>query len=137
MNSNIESQLERFKSGFPFINLDRSAVLEDGILSFSESETESLIAAYENEKKDFRILKFVPASGAATRMFKELFAGVVELENGKSLNASATIFINNLPNFVFYRALKELLSSSSEVLENPTEVANQLVILKTILYDNG
>ncbi|MDE0771004.1 MAG: DUF4301 family protein [Salibacteraceae bacterium] len=137
MNSNIESQLERFKSGFPFINLDRSAVLEDGILSFSESETESLITSYDKEKKDFRILKFVPASGAATRMFKELFAGVVELENEKSLNAAATIFINNLPNFVFYRALKELLSSSSEVLENPTEVANQLIILKTILYDNG
>ena len=107
MNSNIESQLERFKSGFPFINLDRSAVLEDGILSFSESETESLITSYDKEKKDFRILKFVPASGAATRMFKELFAGVVELENEKSLNAAATIFINNLPNFVFSRALKE------------------------------
>ena len=115
MNSNIESQLERFKSGFPFINLDRSAVLEDGILSFSESETESLITSYDKEKKDFRILKFVPASGAATRMFKELFAGVVELENEKSLNAAATIFINNLPNFVFYRALKELLLSSEPI----------------------
>ena len=137
MNSNIELQVKRFKSGFPFINLDRPAVMHDGILSFSESETESLISSYDKEDKDFRILKFVPASGAATRMFKDLFAGIIELENGKPLNTAATNFINDLPKFVFYRELENELSERPEVLENASKVANQLIILKTILNNEG
>lgn len=137
MNSNIELQVNRFKNGFPFINLDRPAVINDGILSFSESETDSLITSYDKEQKDFRILKFVPASGAATRMFKDLFAGIIELENGKSLNIASTNFINDLPKFVFYRELEKELSKSPEVLVNISEVANQLVILKTILNTEG
>jgi len=137
MNSNIEAQIDRFKIGFPFINLDRPAVIGDGILSFSESEIESLISFYDRINKDFKILKFVPASGAATRMFKDLFAGINELENGKSLNTGAKKFIDNLSSFVFYRELQELLENIEDAIANSNQTTIQLIILKTLLAAEG
>ena len=66
-------QLETFKKGIPFVHLERPATLLNGILSFTVQQEEALIALYEEGVKGLTILKFIPASGAATRMFKSLF----------------------------------------------------------------
>src|SRR5690242_5897851 len=70
----FEEQIENFKRGFPFIDLVAPATLEDGIRNFSEAEIKVLEKTYNNEAPDRSVLKFVPASGAASRMFKHLFA---------------------------------------------------------------
>ncbi len=70
----IEMQIKSFETGFPFINLNKPAVIGDGILRFSEAEIEKYIALYDSESTTIDRLKFVPASGAATRMFKEMFS---------------------------------------------------------------
>ncbi len=70
----LDRQLQNFQTGFPYTRLVRPATLGDGIRQLSESEIDALIAAYPTAAANHRLLKFVPASGAASRMFKALFA---------------------------------------------------------------
>ena len=67
------SHINTFKEGIPFVQLKNAAVIGNGILKFTESEEKELIQFYDSKLKDLEILKFVPASGAASRMFKALF----------------------------------------------------------------
>lgn len=68
------SHINTFKEGIPFVKLGNAAVIGNGILKFSEIEEKELIAFYDSKLKELDILKFVPASGAASRMFKALFS---------------------------------------------------------------
>lgn len=74
----LEEQLQRFQTGFPFLQLQGAAAVGHGILRLSAEEEDALIAAWDKYlaagKAD--IVKFVPASGAASRMFKDVFAFV-------------------------------------------------------------
>ena len=75
-----EKQLESFRTGFPSLDIVAPASVKDGILAPKKAEQEQYIAAWEEYcKGDHKILKFVPASGAASRMFKNLFE---YLDNG-------------------------------------------------------
>ena len=73
-NEQFYKQLETFRNGIPFVHLERPATLLNGILSFTVQQEEDLIAHYEERVEDLTVLKFVPASGAATRMFKSLYS---------------------------------------------------------------
>ena len=69
-----EAQLECFKNGFPELDIVAPASTKQGILAPKRAEQEEYIAAWEQYLKEgHKILKFVPASGAASRMFKNLF----------------------------------------------------------------
>ena len=67
-------QLEIFRRGQIFTRLDRAATLNDGILRLSQAERESLAGTYQEAAAGGRVMQFVPASGAATRLFKSLMA---------------------------------------------------------------
>jgi hypothetical protein len=69
----LENQLDHLKHGFPFIRLIRPALQGDGIISFSEQEIVEHIRFFEKQSPFLHLIKFVPASGAASRMFKHLF----------------------------------------------------------------
>ncbi|WP_420401098.1 DUF4301 family protein [Flagellimonas sp.] len=69
----VNNQIATFKAGIPFVNLLKAAVVSDGILQFSEAEQAEHIAYFEGARGDLELLKFVPASGAASRMFKATF----------------------------------------------------------------
>ena len=69
----IEDQIAHFKSGFPPSVLIDAATEGNGLHILDEKEADDLIRFYEGNKGSLEILKFVPASGAATRMFKSLF----------------------------------------------------------------
>lgn len=66
-------QIETFKEGIPFVELVKAAVVGNGILRFSEGEQKDLIQYFEDNRGNLDLLKFVPASGAASRMFKAMF----------------------------------------------------------------
>lgn len=68
----VEAQLRRFREGFPPIELQRPSRVGDGILRLSESEQAIYVTAYEKAAQAGRLSKFVPASGAASRMFPGL-----------------------------------------------------------------
>ena len=70
----IEAQLECFRKGFDFLKLKRAAAVGDGIVAPSEDEAEAYIKVWNDYKAEgHNITKFVPASGAASRMFKNMF----------------------------------------------------------------
>lgn len=67
----VEEQLERFKKGFPFLAIDRPATVGDGLIQLSDDSIDNFIAFYEKQSIDYNMIKFVPSSGAASRMFKD------------------------------------------------------------------
>lgn len=71
----IESQLEDFKKGFPFLRLHSAASIGNGIIATDDDEKAEYINAWQAYKdQGHKVVKFVPASGAASRMFKDVFA---------------------------------------------------------------
>ncbi len=70
----IAEQLACFEKGFPFLKLDGAASIEKGILAPTKEEVQTYLQAWDAYKASEKtIVKFVPASGAASRMFKNLF----------------------------------------------------------------
>jgi len=67
-----ELQIEYLRKGFPFMKLAKAATINHGISKLSDRELKDFIAEYDKADSLLKI-KFVPASGAATRMFKALF----------------------------------------------------------------
>ena len=88
----LEKQLYHFENGFPGVTLNRAATLNDGIVPISSLQAERLIEKYNSKRNQLDILKFVPASGAATRMFKFLHEFVNNFDHQKE---SINSYINN------------------------------------------
>lgn len=70
--SEVQKQLAIFKSGVPKIRLTAPATVDNGLLRLSESEFQQKADFFDANKTALKLLKFVPASGAASRMFKFL-----------------------------------------------------------------
>ena len=91
-------QMESFKTGFPSLDIVSAASVKNGILAPKKAEQEEYIAAWENYLKGkHKVLKFVPASGAASRMFKNLFE---YLDNGVE-TPFIKEFLSNIDKFAF------------------------------------
>ena len=71
----IERQLAQFATGFPFLKIEAAATIGHGMMAVDANGRKEFIDKWHAYKKsgDHRILKFVPASGAASRMFKDMF----------------------------------------------------------------
>jgi hypothetical protein len=80
--SDVEDHLLRYRRGANFLKLNRPCDLADGILSLTATQRNRLIRKFENEAANFRLLKFVPASGAASRMFADWFAAADQGRSG-------------------------------------------------------
>ena len=94
--SQIEAQLECFKKGFPFLNIQSAATIGNGILSIDENEAEKYLNIWNNYlEKNHKIVKFVPASGAASRMFKNLFEFLDASYNIPTNNFEKTFFLSS------------------------------------------
>ncbi len=106
----VERQIEHFKAGFPYLDIDSAARVGDGILSVTGTEAECCIRAYETACDGLKIVKFVPASGAATRMFKELFAFLNEGKRGKGIDT----LLEHIDRFAFYDRLREALPAGAD-----------------------
>ena len=73
----VEKQLERFSKGFPYLELSGSATAGHGIMQLSPAQEDEAIDRWKRYLSDGgEVMKFVPASGAASRMFKALFSFV-------------------------------------------------------------
>ena len=96
-------QLNQFKTGFPELNIKGACRVGEGILRPSEDEEKAYLAEWDKYLEgNHKILKFVPASGAASRMFKDLFA---YLESGEQTPFIQT-FLANKDRFAFSESLK-------------------------------
>ena len=98
-------QLKTFKTGFPFLKIEAAATPEKGVLCPTNEEVEEYIkkwAAFCEKKQT--VLKFVPASGAASRMFKDLFS-FLSAEYDVPTNDFEKKFFDNIEKFAFYADL--------------------------------
>lgn len=111
-----KKQIDVFIEGIPFTRLEKAAVVGDGILRFSEEESAPVVAEYEKVAATLSILKFVPASGAASRMFKALFHFLEAFDPAEESldeylertdDQDITFFVDNLEHFSFYNKVKD------------------------------
>ena len=103
----VHGQLNDFIAGFPYADIVRPAVIGDGVRKMLGDEYG---AYYDAHRDEYNIVKFVPASGAATRMFKDLF----EFLSSGQINKTTQNVLDNLEKFAFWDDLKLVLP------ENPT-----------------
>jgi len=134
----IEEQLTCFEKGFLFLSLQSSASIEKGILSIPENEQNTYIDVwtnYLNENKT--IVKFVPASGAASRMFKDLFEYVDSSET--TINTPfLKRFFDNIKKFAFYDQLqKACLKNENHTIEELITIGEYKKVLKNLLSESG
>lgn len=103
----INTQLEEFKTGFPFLKLEAAAGIGQGIISPDDTERAKFIDAWKEYKAAGRkIVKFVPASGAASRMFKDMFA-FLDADYNEPKTDFEKAYFSNIEKFAFYDALND------------------------------
>jgi nicotinamide riboside kinase len=137
----VLTQIETFKEGIPFVNLEKAAIVDEGISRFSLDEEKKLIEHFENFSEKLSLLKFVPASGAASRMFKAMF-NFIESYNPSTESLSDYInrtgdkdvkqFTDGMKNLPFYDLI---FNKISERENSKDEVAHSFV--KEMLEEEG
>lgn len=108
----LETQLKNFREGFPFLPVTRAASCGDGIRVLDAAGIEQAAARYDRAKESLRVVKFVPASGAATRMFKDLFEFVRE---GRRTAVVGELLANRR-RFAFWPELRAIVGDDADEL---------------------
>ena len=106
-------QLKSFKTGFPYLKIDAAATVGKGVLAPSAEEITACLQVWDDYCKEGNsIVKFVPASGAASRMFKDLFAFLSAEYDAPETNFEKNFFAN-IDKFAFYGELDEICSKNN------------------------
>ncbi|HDR90317.1 MAG TPA: DUF4301 family protein [Bacteroidetes bacterium] len=139
-----QKQIERFEKGFPDIPAVRPAIASDGIIRLTREKITNYRKFYEENRENQRILKLVPASGAATRMFKALYEalsdGKKEKEKDFSLylqregNRAIQELLNRIGRFAFYPRLRKRMEAKGMDPDKPKYARETL---EMILKEDG
>ncbi len=117
----LARQVEMFEKGVPFVNLAEAATVGNGIFQFDEQQQSALREQFDKLREGKSLLKFVPASGAASRMFKALFSFLDAYEpEEEELDAyfertgdkALKQFKEGLEKFAFYSDVQERIAGS-------------------------
>ncbi|PSG90073.1 DUF4301 family protein [Aurantibacter aestuarii] len=142
--SDIINQLQVFKKGLPFINLHEAATLDNGILQIENAEKEALISFYNKQIDQLNVVKFIPASGAATRMFKFLFQFLESYnKDHESINAyinkhnasQLSVFLVGLEKFPFYKTLLQTALQKDKNFEHKSINDKVVFLIQLILAE--
>lgn len=141
----VESQLALLKTGLPTVNLKRAATPNDGIIQFSYNDASTFINIYQSKKDNLDIINFVPASGAATRMFKFLFKFLKEYKPEKeSINAyinknrvtELSLFLIALDKLPFYKIVIDYLEKNNKDYLELSNDQKAYVFIQSILDED-
>lgn len=103
----VAEQLKNFVTGFPYLKIETAAAVGQGILAPSDEEVKEYLTTWDEYcKSDKSVLKFVPASGAASRMFKDLFS-FLSSDHDEPQSDFEKNFFANIEKFAFYKELDE------------------------------
>jgi len=144
----IERQLTIFRQGIPFVTLVKPCILGDGIFALTPSDREKYEHVFEEAMSAGRVSKFVPASGAASRMFKSLSAFWHDLESvneqapsekilSKDKEKDVLTFFNRLQSFAFYDEVRTHLSQKGFKVEVLRDTKTFQHILHALLTPDG
>lgn len=132
--TDIEQQLENFKNGFPPVKLVKPATVDDGIHKLENNQVEELIQIFSQKGTSLNMLKFVPASGAASRMFKFLYE---YLSNPGTENKDIKDFITGIKKFAFYEDLANVMRRQGLDLDKAVENKNYSAIIEALVSPKG
>lgn len=120
----IDNYIANYINGFPYLNVEKAATVGEGIMKVAPQEQQHFLDVAENYQGE--VMKFVPASGAASRMFKDLFEAKELLQRGEPLpaDAPAVRFLSHIKEFPFYD-------------ESSLEEKSDLEVLDWVLTDSG
>lgn len=142
----ILQQIDNFKKGFPFANLQRPATTGDGLIVLTDNDIETMINYYQNHATDYSIVKFVPASGAASRMFQHLFnylensnspVSLKDLMNADNSFNSVYTFISKIKEFAFYDDLRATMHQNGFDLDNCLNHGEIHKVINFLLNEKG
>ena len=138
----IQKQLNFFKNGIPKADLVRPATVSNGILKLSEKDFQEKSLFFDTHKSNLKLQKFVPASGAASRMFKFLteFINEFDVEN-ESINSyinrkkanKLAVFIVGMEKLPFFEAIDKRLRAEYAAFDTLDPSLKNYYFIKFIL----
>lgn len=142
----VDRQLGNFTKGFDYVDLSEPATVDNGIIRIAPEEEERLLNNYELARQKCDFLKMVPASGSATRMFKDLFTFMdtyqgtqeefLELVQKKEPGSMHEFFLK-MDQLPFYNRLTAALWNDGKSIEKMLAKREYKEILEYILTDKG
>ncbi|MGE5840391.1 MAG: DUF4301 family protein, partial [Deltaproteobacteria bacterium] len=142
----VLAQIESFKRGFRYVRLNRACTVGDGIHALSTPDLERYGEIYSHAALSGRAMKFVPASGAASRMFKAFLAvnsryeeitGTEVSREKDSDYRAVQEFLRGLKRFAFYEDLRSAMARKSLDLERLLEKGEYKAVLECLLTAEG
>ena len=142
----VTAQINRIKNGMSHSHLLSAATIGKGIERYTEKDLESFVKRFDDKKSKLNLLKFVPASGAATRMFKFLFQflkdfnpeeDTVKSYAERSNNALIEKFISNLEHFPFYEEVVLKVKETISDYDSFSDSKKYVEFVKAMLEEDG
>ena len=134
----MNHQLGQFKTGFPFLKLEAAAAIGKGIEAPTEEERAKCIEVWNQYKQEgHKIVKFVPASGAASRMFKDMFA-FVDAPYDAPTTDFEKYFFDHIKQFAFREALcQKCKDNEGKKIRELMDEGNYKAIARQMLSKEG
>ncbi len=136
----VNDQIAQIKQGMTFSNLVEAARIGNGIVKLSPDAQQAYIKAYNKLHDQISIVKFVPASGAATRMFKFLFKFLNEFKADKQQIAAygqthkdMQVFIQSLQFFPFYKLVMDRVKADNPTYKSLSETKKATAFVRAML----
>jgi len=138
----IEGELLLFQSGIPKITLEKPATINDGIVKLSNDDFQKYADLFDTRKDKLKLKKFVPASGAASRMFKFLSEFLNEFDHqNETINAyinrkkdkNLPIFLAGIEKFPFYEEIKSKVKELTPDYYSLESHEKSYLFIKTML----
>ena len=145
----IIQQIKTFETGISPLKLVRPCTIGDGIKTISENEKEYFIKIFQTALDDGRVIKFVPASGAATRMFRKQLSFLSRFEkidfnklkelahNGDEDCIAAFNFLNNIDRVAFFTKLVDLTEEKGKNIPELISEENVTELIRLVTDDDG
>ncbi len=134
----IQQQLNSFETGFPYLKIISPASPENGIIIVEHDKMIHLLDKWDNYLKgNASILKFVPASGAASRMFKDLFE-YIDAAYSVPTKAAEIKFFKDCKKFAFYEELNKVcIANNGKSIDELIVEGKTKTIVENLLNANG
>ncbi len=142
----VQEQLSIFKNGVPTVELIAAATVGDGIQKLDEDKEVACIGSYEHIDNAVELLKFIPASGAASRMFKTIYQFLEDYDPEKESidtfiertgNDEMRRFFESLENFPFYHKISSLNKENDIKADLKTDDKSRLAFVQKMMEQNG
>lgn len=130
----VFQQVAQLKKGTQYVELMRPATLGDGILRLDTEQVRTVTETFDKDKEFYQFTKFVPASGAASRMFKDLFSFI---ENGEETKFT-DVFFAHIQYFAFFNDLNETTKRLfGSDIDTMLQQGRKVDIVKALLEPEG